>query len=154
MGALGVFVLGKALWNLQAAAPPQAQTIGAVGCVALAANAGVAWMLYRFRNGDANMRSVWICSRNDAIGNVAVMLAGLGVYGTSSAWPDLLVAAAMSALTLAGTSTILKQAREESRSPIAFDAARRGTAAGSDFGAGSPRRAATPPSRASRQGSG
>lgn len=95
MGAFGVFVLGKAVWSLQMGVPPEAATMGAVGFVALIVNGGVALMLYRYRNGDANMRSVWICSRNDALGNVAVMLAALGVFGTGSAWPDLTVAVAM-----------------------------------------------------------
>jgi Co/Zn/Cd efflux system component len=113
MGAFGVFVLGKALWNLQAGVPPEAVTMGAVGSAALAVNAGVALMLYRYRTGDANMRSVWICSRNDALGNVAVMLAALGVFGTGSAWPDLAVAAAMAALALWGAATVLSHAREE-----------------------------------------
>jgi Co/Zn/Cd efflux system component len=116
MGVFGVFVLGKALWNLQTGVAPEAFTTGAVGFAALAANLGVAVMLYRFRAGDANMRSVWICSRNDAIGNIAVMLAALGVFGTGSAWPDLLVAAVMGVLALMGASTVLRQARLELRS--------------------------------------
>ena len=116
MGAFGVFVLGKALWNLQAGVPPEPATMGAVGFAALAVNAGVALMLYRFRSGDANMRSVWICSRNDALGNVAVMLAALGVFGTGSAWPDLLVAAVMGVLALTGSWTVVRQARTELRS--------------------------------------
>ncbi len=113
MGAFGVFVLGKAAWNLRTGTPPEPLTMGAVGVLALAVNAGVALLLYRFRTGDANMRSVWICSRNDAIGNVAVMLAALGVFGTRSAWPDLLVAAVMGALALTGAWTVLRQARTE-----------------------------------------
>jgi cation diffusion facilitator family transporter len=113
MGAFGLFVLGKALWSLKTGIPPEAMTMGAVGFVALAANAGVAWMLYRFRSGDANMRSVWLCSRNDAIGNVAVMLAALGVFGTGSAWPDLLVAVVMSVLALTGAASVLRHARGE-----------------------------------------
>jgi Co/Zn/Cd efflux system component len=116
MGAFGVFVLGKALWNLQAGVLPEPATMGAVGLVALAVNAGVALMLYRFRSGDANMRSVWICSRNDALGNIAVMLAALGVFGTGSAWPDLLVAGAMGALALSGSWAVLRQARSELQS--------------------------------------
>ena len=72
-------------------ASPEPATMGIVGLLALATNAGVALMLYRFRTGDANMRSVWICSRNDAIGNIAVMAAALGVFGTGSAWPVLRV---------------------------------------------------------------
>ncbi len=115
MGAFGVFVIGKALWNLQTGTPPEALTMGAVGLAALAANFGVAWMLYRFRDGDANMRSVWICSRNDAIGNVAVMLAALGVFGTQSAWPDLAVAAVMGVLALTGAVSVMKHARAELR---------------------------------------
>lgn len=113
MGAFGLFVLGKAAWNLRTGTPPEPLTMGAVGILALAVNAGVALLLYRFRTGDANMRSVWICSRNDAIGNVAVMLAALGVFGTRSAWPDLLVAAVMGALALTGAWTVLRQARAE-----------------------------------------
>jgi len=115
MGAFGVFVLGKALWNVFAGVPPEPMTMGAVGLVALAVNGGVAWMLYRFRSGDANMRSVWICSRNDAAGNVAVMLAAIGVFGTGTAWPDLLVATVMAALALAGSWAVLHQARAELR---------------------------------------
>jgi Co/Zn/Cd efflux system component len=120
MGVFGVFVLGKALYNLQAGVTPEPITMGAVGFAALAVNAGVALMLYRFRTGDANMRSVWLCSRNDAIGNVAVMLAAIGVFGTGTAWPDLLVAAVMGVLALTGAWTVLNQARAELRgSPVA-----------------------------------
>lgn len=115
MGGFGVFVLGKALWNLQGGVAPEPATMGAVGFAALAVNAGVAMMLYRFRSGDANMRSAWLCSRNDALGNVAVMLAALGVFGTGSAWPDLLVAGVMGALALSGSWTVLRQARVELR---------------------------------------
>ena len=115
MGAFGVFVLGRAAWNLQIGAAPEAMTMGAVGSVALAVNAGVALMLYRFRDGDANMRSVWICSRNDAVGNIAVMLAALGVFGTGQAWPDLLVAGVMAALALSGSWAVLRQASGELR---------------------------------------
>lgn len=116
MGAFGFFVLGKALWDLKAGVPPEAITMGAVGVAALLVNAGVAWMLFSFRTGDANMRSVWICSRNDALGNLAVMLAALGVFGTGQAWPDLLVAALMSALALSGAVTVLRQAQKELQS--------------------------------------
>lgn len=115
MGAFGVFVLGKALWNLKTGAVPEPATMGVVGFAALAVNAGVALMLYRFRSGDANMRSVWICSRNDALGNVAVMLAALGVFGTGMAWPDLGVAVAMGLLALSGAWTVTRNARAELR---------------------------------------
>ena len=117
MGAFGVFVLGQALWNLQAGVVPEPATMGAVGLAALTVNAGVALMLYRFRSGDANMRSVWICSRNDALGNVAVMLAALGVFGTRSAWPDVLVAGVMALLALSGSWAVLRHARSELQSP-------------------------------------
>ena len=82
-----------------------------VGALALAANVGVAIVLYRFRNGDADMRSVWLCTRNDALGNLAVMGAAAGVFGTGAAWPDLLVAAAMAALAISGGWAVLRQAR-------------------------------------------
>ena len=119
MGAFGVFVLGKALWSLQAGQPPEPATMGAVGFAALAVNGAVAWMLYRFRAGDANMRSVWICSRNDALGNLAVMLAAMGVFGTGSAWPDLLVATVMAVLALTGAAAVHRQARGELGAVIA-----------------------------------
>ena len=118
MGAFGVFVLGKAAWNLQGGVPPEPATMGTVGFAALAVNAAVALMLYRFRTGDANMRSVWICSRNDALGNVAVMLAALGVFGTGSAWPDLLVAGVMGVLALTGSWAVLRHARSELRTSV------------------------------------
>lgn len=115
MGAFGVFVIGKALWNMQVGVPPEPATMGAVGFAALAVNASVALMLYRFRTYDANMRSVWICSRNDALGNVAVMLAALSVFGTGNAWPDLLVGGVMGVLALNGGWTVLRHARAELR---------------------------------------
>ena len=89
--------------------------MGVVGFAALIANGGVALMLYRFRIGDANMRSVWICSRNDAIGNLAVLLAALGVFGSGTGWPDVIVAAIMGGLGLWGGWQIVRQARGELR---------------------------------------
>ena len=119
MGGFGLFVLGRAAWNLQAGVAPEAATMGVVGFAALLVNAGVTLMLYRFREGDSNMRSAWICSRNDALGNVAVMLAALGVLGTGSAWPDLLVASAMALLALNGSWIVMQQARGELRQAAA-----------------------------------
>lgn len=113
MGGFGVFVLGRTTWNLQAGVTPAPLTMGAIGFVALAVNAGVALMLYRFRSGDSNMRSVWVCSRNDAIGNVAVMLASLGVLETGSGWPDLVVASLMALLALTGAGSVIKHAKNE-----------------------------------------
>jgi Co/Zn/Cd efflux system component len=113
MMGFGLYVLGAALWSLWHGEVPQAMTMGVVALVALAANVAVAGMLYAFREGDANMRSVWLCSRNDTIGNLAVLLAALGVFGTGTAWPDLAVASLMAALALHGGWTVLRQAREE-----------------------------------------
>ena len=117
MAAFGIFVLGRTLWSALNGAPPQPLTMGAVALLALAVNVGVAWLLYRYRNGDSNMRSVWICSRNDAVGNIAVGFAALGVFGTGAAWPDLLVAAGMAALALTGAWSVMRQARAELRAP-------------------------------------
>jgi Co/Zn/Cd efflux system component len=113
MMGFGLFVLARAAWSLWHGGVPEAMTMGAVATLALVVNVAVAVMLYAFREGDANMRSVWLCSRNDAIGNVAVMLAALGVFGTGSAWPDLLVASLMAALALHGGWLVLRQARSE-----------------------------------------
>ena len=87
--------------------------MGVISVLALGANISVAWMLYAFREGDANMRSVWLCSRNDALGNLAVMAAALGVVGTQTAWPDLAVATIMAALALHGGWSVLRQAQGE-----------------------------------------
>ncbi len=113
MAAFGLFVLGRAAWSLQSGVPPEPFTMGAVAALALAVNVGVALLLYRYRTGDSNMRSVWICSRNDALGNIAVALAALGVFGTGAAWPDLVVAAGMAALALSGAWSVAVQARGE-----------------------------------------
>ena len=118
MMAFGLFILGQALWALWHGAVPDAAAMGAVATLALVANVSVAWMLYAFREGDANMRSVWLCSRNDAIGNLAVIAAAAGVFGTGSAWPDLLVASLMAALALSGGWSVLRQARREMRSEV------------------------------------
>lgn len=122
LGLLGAGVLASTAWHAQAGTLPGAGTMGIVGLLALAANAGVALMLYRYREGDANMRSVWICSRNDAIGNLAVLAAAAGVFGTGTAWPDLIVATVMAALGLSGGWQIVRQARSELRMPRAVAA--------------------------------
>ncbi|WP_298674342.1 cation transporter [uncultured Sphingomonas sp.] len=116
--AFGLWVLASALWSIGHGGLPHADAMGTVGLLALIANGAVALMLYRHRSGDANMRSVWICSRNDAIGNAAVMLAALGVFGTGSAWPDLLVAGIMASLALWGGAQILQQAWRELHRPM------------------------------------
>ncbi|WP_395023025.1 cation transporter [Dongia sp.] len=116
--ALGLWVLGSTAWHAYAGTLPQAEVMGIVGVLALIANAGVALMLFRFRQGDANMRSVWICSRNDAIGNIAVVAAAAGVFGTGTGYPDLVVAAIMAFLGISGGWQIIRQAQTELR----FDA--------------------------------
>jgi Co/Zn/Cd efflux system component len=115
LAVLGVYVLAATLWAVWHGRVPEAELMGAIGVAALIANAVVAIMLFRFRAGDANMRSVWICSRNDAIGNVAVVMAAAGVFGTGTAWPDLIVAAVMAGLGLWGGFQIIGQAMGELR---------------------------------------
>ncbi len=118
MGAFGVFVLAKATWNATAGVLPEPVIMGTVGCVALLANVAVAAMLYRYRTGDANMRSVWLCTRNDAIGNIAVICAALGVFGMRSGWPDIMVAAIMGALALLAAVSVVRQALRELRPAV------------------------------------
>jgi len=119
MGAFGVLVLARALWFGLGENVPHAQTMGAISILALAANGAVAAMLYAFRHGDANMRSVWLCTRNDMIGNLAVMLAALGVFGTRTGWPDIVVASIMACLGLSAARAVIKQARAELRAQAA-----------------------------------
>ena len=92
MAAFGVFVIAKVVWSYFYGVSPEPMVMGAIGVMALIANVSVALMLYAFRDGDANMRSVWLCSRNDSIANIAVILAAVGVFGTGSVFPDLFVA--------------------------------------------------------------
>jgi len=113
LAILGMAVLASTVWHAYAGTLPAAETMSIVGVVALLANGGVALLLYRFRTGDANMRSVWICSRNDVIGNLAVLTAAAGVCGTGTAWPDLLVAGIMAALGMSGGRQIIRQANAE-----------------------------------------
>ncbi len=118
MGGYGVFVLGAAGWNVMQGTVPEATTMGAIGVMALLANVGIAVLLYAYRNGDANMRSVWLCTRNDAIGNVAVMLAALGVFGTGAGWPDIVVAGIMGVLGLSAARTVIKQVHGELKTSL------------------------------------
>lgn len=110
---LGAYVFASASWAAWHGSSPQPETMGTIGFLALVANVAVAIMLFRFRSGDSNMRSVWICSRNDAIGNMAVMAAAAGVFGTGTAWPDLIVAGVMATLGVWGGLQIIAQARGE-----------------------------------------
>jgi Co/Zn/Cd efflux system component len=113
MGAFGLWVIGTVVWHVAHGTLPSAFTMGAVGVAALAANAvSFAW-LWAYRKGDANMRSAWICTRNDVLGNVAVLLAALGVFGTGNGWPDVVVAAVMAGLALQGAFVVVQQSTAE-----------------------------------------
>jgi cation diffusion facilitator family transporter len=115
MAMFGAGVLIHAVWNAATGVIPDAQTMSIIGLLALAANLAIAMLLYAYRNGDSNMRSVWLCTRNDALSNIAVIIAAVGVFGTGTAWPDLLVAMVMASLALTGAWQIIKQARQELR---------------------------------------
>ena len=117
MGAFGLWVIGTVVWHAIIGTVPEPVTMGVIGVVALIANAACAVLLYVYRDGDANMQSVWICSSNDVLGNLAVLLAALGVFGTGTGWPDLIVAAIMAALALQGAWIVVRQARGELQSP-------------------------------------
>jgi Co/Zn/Cd efflux system component len=117
MGLFGLWVIFTTVQHAVNGAVPDAPTMGAVGVVAMLANLGVAVLLYRFRDGDANMTSVWICTRNDVIGNIAVLAAAAGVFGTRTGWPDFAVGAIMASLALTGAWRVLRQARGELRRP-------------------------------------
>ena len=112
---MGLWVFGSTLWQVMAAGAPQAEVMGLIGALALTANVVSVLLLVRYKDGDANVRSVWLCSRNDAVGNVAVMIAALGVWGAESRWPDLIVAGAMAALFLSSAFRIMAQALREWR---------------------------------------
>jgi Co/Zn/Cd efflux system component len=111
-------VIGVTAWHAVHGTLPQAFTMGAVGLAALAANAASFGLLWAYRRGDANMRSAWVCTRNDVLGNLAVLLAALGVFGTGTGWPDLIVAAVMAGLAMQGAVLVLRQARDELRASI------------------------------------
>ncbi len=116
LALMGSWVLGATVYNIIYPGIPEAMTMGVVGFLALLANVASVALLYAFRDGDANIRSVWLCSRNDAIGNVAVMVAASGVWATTSGWPDLIVAGLMASLFLYSAFQIIRQARAEMKS--------------------------------------
>jgi Co/Zn/Cd efflux system component len=115
MGIFGLWVIGVTAWHAWHGTVPQAFTMGAVGTAALLANAISFALLWAFRQGDSNMRSAWICTRNDVLGNLAVLLAALGVFGTGTGWPDIAVAFIMASLALHGAWVVLGQSRTEMR---------------------------------------
>jgi Co/Zn/Cd efflux system component len=117
MGALGLWVLAVTGWHAWHHTLPQAFTMGVVGLTALLANAASFALLWRYRTGDANMHSAWICTRNDVLGNCAVLLAAAGVFGTNAGWPDLIVATIMAALGLQGALVVIRRAVGELARP-------------------------------------
>ena len=113
MGLYGVAVLLVAAWNVMRGASPEPSIMAVIATLALLVNVGAAFLLYAFRDGDANMRSVWLCSRNDAIGNAAVLLAAAGVFGTGSLWPDVAVAVLLGILGVSASRHVILHARKE-----------------------------------------
>jgi Co/Zn/Cd efflux system component len=112
-GVVGLWVFGATLYHTLVTGQPEPVTMGLIGTLALVVNVASAALLYRFRDGDSNVRSVWLCSRNDAIGNVAVLVAAVLVKLTATPWPDLIVAAGMAALFLKGSIAIVRHARAD-----------------------------------------
>jgi Co/Zn/Cd efflux system component len=118
MAAFGLWVIAMVIWHAVHGTLPSALTMGAIGFAALVANAASFGLLWAYRHGDANMRSAWICTRNDVLGNLAVLLAALGVFGTGTGWPDVVVAAIMATLALQGAATVIRQSLGELRQPV------------------------------------
>jgi Co/Zn/Cd efflux system component len=113
MVLMGLFVLWRGWQHFSSDSVPEPFTMAWIGLLALLINGLIAYLLYRYRAGDAHMRSVWLCSRNDAIGNVAVILAAAGVFGSSQNWPDLLVALVMATLSIWSGLSIVRLADGE-----------------------------------------
>jgi Co/Zn/Cd efflux system component len=113
MGLFGLWVISTVFWHAVHGTLPSAFTMGTVGMAALLANAASFGLLWAYRQGDANMRSAWICTRNDVLGNLAVLLAALGVFGTGTGWPDVIVATIMAGLAIQGAILVIRQAAGE-----------------------------------------
>ena len=118
MGVFGLWVVGTVTWHIVHGTLPNAFTMGAVGVAALIANATSFGLLWAYRSGDANMRSAWVCTRNDVLGNLAVLLAALGVFGTGTGWPDVIVAVVMAGLALQGAVVVIRQSLRELYQPV------------------------------------
>jgi len=116
LALMGLWVFGSTVWHTFVLGVPRAEVMGLIGFLALVTNLASVLLLMRYKDGDANVRSVWLCSRNDAIGNVAVMIAALGVWGTATGWPDIIVAAILALLFLQSATKILRQAIAERQS--------------------------------------
>jgi Co/Zn/Cd efflux system component len=115
MAAFGLWVVAMVIWHIAQGTLPSALTMGTVGIAALVANAVSFGLLWAYRHGDSNIRSAWICTRNDVLGNLAVLVAAAGVFGTGTGWPDVIVAAIMAALALQGAVLVIRQAFGELR---------------------------------------
>jgi Co/Zn/Cd efflux system component len=119
MAAFGFFVLGEVIYKVMTRQPPEPGTMGAVGALALAANGVCFALLWRFRAQDINMRSVWICSRNDLVANVAVLAAAALVWATATPWPDIVVGGLICVLFLQSAWAVAREARAEMKKPKA-----------------------------------
>ena len=119
MGGFGIWVMAATVYHMSRGTLPDFNLMGGVGALALLANAVSAGLLYRYREGDSNMRSVWLCSRNDAIANIAVIIAASGVWASGSGWPDLAVGGIIAALALSSSFVVIRQARGELRAEAA-----------------------------------
>jgi Co/Zn/Cd efflux system component len=118
MAIFGLWVMGSTAWHAWSGTLPRAEIMGGIGLLALAANGTVTALLYAYRQGDANMRSVWLCSRNDSIANIAVIIAASGVFVTATHWPDIAVAAIIGGLNLSGAFQVIRRARLEWRDAV------------------------------------
>jgi Co/Zn/Cd efflux system component len=113
MGLLGLWIVATTVWHVAHGTLPNAYAMGVVELAALAANATSFILLWAYRGGDANMRSAWICTRNDVLGNLAVLLAAAGVFGTGTGWPDIIVAAIMASLAMQGAWLVIRHSLDE-----------------------------------------
>jgi Co/Zn/Cd efflux system component len=121
MGLFGLWVAASTVYHAMTATEPHAETMGAVGLLALAANLSVAWLLYRYRAADSQAMSVWLCTRNDCMANIAVMIAGAGVWLSETAWPDIAVAAIIACLGLSSAIRVIRRAQDELHAkPVLF----------------------------------
>lgn len=117
MGLFGVWVTGMIVYHALSGTVPSAPVMGGIGFLALVANVTCAVILFRFRGADANMKSVWVCTRNDALSNVAVIIAASGVWASNSGIPDLIVAGIIGTLAIVGAIEVLRAAQKERRTP-------------------------------------
>src|SRR5262245_6842515 len=117
MAGFGLWVMGTVVWHAVHGTLPSALTMCTVGFAALIANAATFGSPTIYRTWHATMRSAWIGTRNDVLGNLAVLRAAAGVFGTGTGWPDIMVAATMATLALQGAAGVLRQSLSELRQP-------------------------------------